>query len=583
MAGIHLKKTHKIFSFILALSLLFGSGWLDAQKVSAAPADQTGEIHDIFYPKDNSKLEKFKARILNGLLYLDPAIDVSDLDIAPEEITCNTAIGEVTGELAASYIVRNHTFYSAAATIGNPTFTYKDNDCVKTVSYQYHPSWNKDFVKKVIAGYDDAMELIKPGDGDFAKILKFHDWIVKNVSYGLMGNYADFAVGALGNKKAVCAGYAKLYQFFLDQSGIENIYIAAMTQTEKHAWNLVRYEGHWFHVDCTWDRGIRGTNVNHWYFMMSDAEFNENGKHTDDWKSPDKKYPTGNVCTIENKFYEKNTDIATSDQINNNPVKIAHVYHNTDFTITKDGHSRTCAAGVVVKEAHTGDICQICGYDKTKDPDNPGNPGNPGNPDNPDVSGSGHGTTFGIFETDKHPQQISFEVPLYVVVAAVEGSSQVLAPASGSYCIANTTGADSNIGVLGMYIEKVPGATWNTVEGTPMTSKEILLSIGDYVMPALSADLEKKTVAIYNDQKDTKFTKKEKQQEQIVYQAIKPGEKIVLDIAGTVTKETRRANNAAAAQFKVTYFMSALDENNLPLGNVYVGNDPRCMYPAGSF
>lgn len=578
-----MKKTHKIFSFVLALSLIFGSGWPDAQKVSAAPADQTGEIHDIFYPKDDTKLEKFKARILNGLLYLDPAIDVSDLDIYPNEITCNTAIGPVTGEWAASYIVRNHTFYSAAATMGNPTFTYKDNGCVKTVSYKYHPSWNKDFVKKVIAGYDDATKLIQPGDGDFAKILKFHDWIVKNVSYGLMGGYADFAVGALGNKKAVCAGYAKLLQFFLDQYGIENIYIAAKTEKEQHAWNLVRYEGHWFHVDCTWDRGIIGTNVNHWYFMMSDEEFNANGKHTDDWKSPDKNYPTGNVCTIENKFYENNTDIATSDQINNNPVKIAHVYHNTDFTITKDGHSGTCAAGVVVKEAHTGDICKICGYDKTKDPDNPGNPGNPGNPDNPDVSGSGQGTTFGIFETDKHPQQISFEVPLYVVVAAVEGSSQVLAPASGSYCIANTTGADSNIGVLGMYIEKVPGATWNTVEGTPTTSKEILLSIGDYVMPALSADLEKKTVAIYNDQKDTKFTKKEKQQEQIVYQAIKPGEKIVLDIAGTVTKETRRANNAAAAQFKVSYFVSALDENNLPLGNVYVGNDPRCMYPAGSF
>ena len=575
-----MKKTHKIFSFILALSLIFGSGWLDAQKVSAAWAGQTAGIHDIFYPKDNSKLEKFKARILNGLLYLDPAIDVSDLDISPDEITYNTAMGEVTGEWAASYIVRNHPFYSTAATIGNPTFTYKDNGCVQTVSYTYHPAWNTDFVKKVIAGYDEAMGLIQPGDGDFAKILKFHDWIVKNVSYGLMGSYADFAVGALGNKKAVCAGYAKLYQFFLDQSGIENIYIAAKTQKEPHAWNLVRYEGHWFHVDCTWDRGITGANVNHWYFMMSDEEFNANGKHTDDWKSPDKNYPTGNVCTIENKFYENNTDIATSDQIHNNPVKIAHVYHNTNYTITKDGHSRTCAAGVMVKEAHTGDICQICGYDKTKDPDNPDNPGNP---DNPDISDSGHGTIFGIFETDKHPQQISFEVPLYVVVAAVEGSSQVLAPASGSYCIANTTGANSNIGVLGMFIEKVPGATWNTVEGTPATSREIRLSIGDYVMPALSADLEKKTVAIYDDQKDTKFTKKEKQQDQIVYQAISSGEKIVLDIAGTVTNEASRTNNAAAAQFKVTYFVSALDENNLPLGNVYVGNNPLCMYPAGSF
>ncbi len=102
-------------------------------------------------------------------------------------------------------------------------------------------------------------------------------------------------------------------------------------------------------------------------------------------------------------------------------------------------------------------------------------------------------------------------------------------------------------------------------------------------MPALSADLEKKSVAIYDDKKDTKFTKKEKLRDQIVYQAIRPGEKIDLDIAGTVTNEASRTYKAVAAQFKIIYFVSALDENNRPIVNVYVGNDPSCMYPAGSF
>ena len=43
-------------------------------------------IHDIFYAKDDSKLEKFKERIYNGLLYRTEAINVADLDIRPEEI-----------------------------------------------------------------------------------------------------------------------------------------------------------------------------------------------------------------------------------------------------------------------------------------------------------------------------------------------------------------------------------------------------------------------------------------------------------------------------------------------------------------
>ena len=562
-----MKTTTKILSIILILFLMTGTVCADVQNIQAADiSGNTAAIHDIFYPADNSKLEKFKARILNRMLYLDPAIDVSDLDILPEEITCSTALGEVTGEWAASYIVRNHAFYSTAATMGNPTFTYKDNGCVKTVSYTYHPSWKTEFVEQVIAGYDEAMALIQPEDGDFAKILKFHDWIVKNVSYGLLGNYADYAVGALGNKKAVCAGYAKLMQFFLDQSGIENIYIAAKTQTEQHAWNLVRYEGHWFHVDCTWDRGITGANVNHWYFMMNDEEFNANGKHTEDWKSPDKNYPTGNVCRIENKFYENNTDIATSEQIRNNPVRIAHVYRNTEAIPSKEGHYRTCAAGVTVMEAHTGDICQICGYDKNKDPDGGGNvPG--------DADASGAETTIAMFEATEDPQQACFEVPLYVTVAAVQGSSRVLAPASGSYYIANGKGAKSDIGVLKMSIEKVPGATWDTVEGTPQTAREIRLSIGDYVMPTLGKGTEKKTVSIYDALKDTTFTKKDKRNGNIVYQAIRPGEKRDLDIQGTVTSEAGRTDQTAAAQFRITYFVSVLDENGLPVGNVYVGNE----------
>lgn len=121
-------------------------------------------IHDIFYAKDDSKLEKFKERIYNGLLYRTEAINVADLDIRPEEIVSETALGTVSWEWGAAYLVKNHPFYSTAATIGNPTFTYKDNGCVETVRYEYHPAWNTAFIEKVIASYDEVMALIHEGD-----------------------------------------------------------------------------------------------------------------------------------------------------------------------------------------------------------------------------------------------------------------------------------------------------------------------------------------------------------------------------------------------------------------------------------
>ena len=234
------------------------------------------------------------------------------------------------------------------------------------MKFTYHPVWTKAFVKQVLAGYDDAMSLIKEGDSDFAKILKLHDWIVKNVSYGMRVNNADFAVGAFANKKAVCAGYSQCYQFLLSQVGIDSIYIAANTKKEAHAWNLVKYEGHWFHVDCTWDRGV-GTNptVKHNYFMKSDDEFNEDGAHTEDWKAPEKNYPQGNDCTIINKFYAGNTDIAQDEQIQENPIKIKHEYDTSQpYHTSKTEHWRVCKAGVEIREPHDGNPCSICHYEQ---------------------------------------------------------------------------------------------------------------------------------------------------------------------------------------------------------------------------
>lgn len=158
------------------------------------------------------------------------AINVVDLDIRPEEIVSETALGTMDGVWGAAYLVRNHPFYSTAATIGNPTFTYKENGCVETVKYEYHPAWNTAFIERVIESYDEVMALIHDGDSDFAKILKFHDWIVKNVAYRLGAGYADYSVGALANRGAVCAGYAQCMQFLPEQEGIESIYIAAQTK-----------------------------------------------------------------------------------------------------------------------------------------------------------------------------------------------------------------------------------------------------------------------------------------------------------------------------------------------------------------
>lgn len=57
--------------------------------------------------------------------------------------------------------------------------------------------------------------------------------------------------GVFVNKKAVCAGYAKAFQYLLNKCGIECTYVTSDT----HAWNLIKLEGDYYHIDVTWGDG----------------------------------------------------------------------------------------------------------------------------------------------------------------------------------------------------------------------------------------------------------------------------------------------------------------------------------------
>ena len=324
----------------------------------------TEGIHNIFVAKDGSKLEQFKSRIFNGILHREDRIDVSDIEISENDIRYTYEENALNGAMAVRYMVVDNPLLSTVAILNTPSFIYMEDGIVAAVQFQYNPAWTTEFVKKMILGYDEAMAVIQPNDNDFAKILKLHDWIVKNISYKMSSIGADFAGGALANRSAVCAGYAQCYQFLLEQVGIESIYIAAQTKKEPHAWNLVKYDGHWFHVDCTWDRGVgQNPGVNHTYFMLNDAEFNENGEHTEDWKDPEKGYPRNNLCSIENKFYQNDKTAITDAQIAANPIRLKHVFAaNTDYNKSEAEHWRICVAGIEVREVHSGNPCTVCGY-----------------------------------------------------------------------------------------------------------------------------------------------------------------------------------------------------------------------------
>ncbi|WP_283607833.1 transglutaminase domain-containing protein [Faecalispora anaeroviscerum] len=89
------------------------------------------------------------------------------------------------------------------------------------------------------------------------QIVAIHDYLVLNCSYdtSVETNSAPHdsytAYGALVKQKAVCQGYAAAFQLMMQKLGIPGIVVQSTAMN--HAWNMVRYNNEWYHVDATWD------------------------------------------------------------------------------------------------------------------------------------------------------------------------------------------------------------------------------------------------------------------------------------------------------------------------------------------
>ena len=114
---------------------------------------------------------------------------------------------------------------------------------------------------------------------EFQRELYLHDLLAEMVTYE-SGAHAHDAYGAIVEGKAVCEGYAEALQYLLQRAGIQS-FIATGTsmnpatgRTENHAWNYVRIDGEYYHVDLTWND--QDAYLFHAYFNQTDAVIQEN-------------------------------------------------------------------------------------------------------------------------------------------------------------------------------------------------------------------------------------------------------------------------------------------------------------------
>jgi hypothetical protein len=151
-------------------------------------------------------------------------------------------------------------------------------------------------------------EIITDDMTDMEKIKAVNDYVVLKTQYSFNNEsgvsvYSPYAI--IKGNKAVCQAYALFTYKMLDKLGFEVKYVIGNGLGEEHAWNLVKLDGQWYHLDTTWNDPVPDRNgfVSYVYFLMSDQAIGKD--HT--WKKED--YPSAydNIYSYFNEISKAKT------------------------------------------------------------------------------------------------------------------------------------------------------------------------------------------------------------------------------------------------------------------------------------
>lgn len=123
-------------------------------------------------------------------------------------------------------------------------------------------------IRKVVDNYFQPLKL--EGLNEFGKVAYVYKWIKEYTDYNPHSSFNQTVYSVLINRSSVCTGYAKTAQYLLGLIGIESKLVFGKfhkdpTDTGRHAWNIVRIDGNWYHVDFSLADPVMG-------YLLADDE-----------------------------------------------------------------------------------------------------------------------------------------------------------------------------------------------------------------------------------------------------------------------------------------------------------------------
>lgn len=123
---------------------------------------------------------------------------------------------------------------------------------------------------------DQFMEEINlEGKSEYERVKQIYQFVIDRMEYvdgGLAKHHSP--LGFVLDGEGVCQAYAVSMHMLFERAGIESRYIIGEIHEEllnddefgAHAWNMVKLDGNWYHLDATWDDDEPDWS----YFLVSD-------------------------------------------------------------------------------------------------------------------------------------------------------------------------------------------------------------------------------------------------------------------------------------------------------------------------
>lgn len=271
----------KKFLFVLALAFVlpmtvFGAQEYVEKNMSLYSEGAFPEERVSVMETDEETVLKLKADILAAMKACDETLDVSAykinvndaIAIAQDVLNENPILFHVSGRIGANYIASTNYAVKLSFTYNYP------KDSVATM---------RAFVESVA---DEFLSLIDHPMSDVEKVMLVHEYITVNHAYdttesgeNAIRNIYDFFYQG----KGVCQAYALATEYLLAQCGVESAIVSS--DSMNHAWNIVKVNSKYYHMDVTWDDPLFGGTDDalglsmHNNFLLSNEGITESGHY----------------------------------------------------------------------------------------------------------------------------------------------------------------------------------------------------------------------------------------------------------------------------------------------------------------